>query len=68
MPNFYSDRRMDFLFPVKSFFSLGLEVSLAHAFYLINDDVGYLSARKERLWQTKRKSNVILAYLRVFFG
>ena len=42
-------RRMNFLFPVKPLFFLGLEVSLAQTLYLINDDVGYLSARKEYL-------------------
>ena len=54
---------MNFLFPVKPLFFLGLEVSLAQTLYLIHDDVGYLSARKEYLWQAKRKNNVIFLLL-----
>ena len=39
----------------KVFFRYELEISLAQKAEYVHDVVGYLSARREYLWQTKRR-------------
>jgi hypothetical protein len=45
---------------LNTYFFTKPEVTLAQALLVNNDSIGYLSARKDYLWQTKRQNNVIL--------